>query len=90
MRGGISSNRFVRGFVGIRGHIIRLLGHWGYQRLHGHSQALSTSQGEGEEDMLLDNSYPLGEREIKTKPIAVGGQRPARDTADMGSRPHTK
>jgi hypothetical protein len=26
MRGGISSNCFVRGYVGIRGHIIRLLG----------------------------------------------------------------
>jgi hypothetical protein len=89
MGGGISSNRFVRGFVGIRSHI-RLLGHWGYQRLHGHSQALSTSQGEGEEEMLLDESYPLGEREIKTKPIAVGEPRPVRDTADMGSRPHTK
>jgi hypothetical protein len=44
----------------------------------------------GEEELMLDESYPLGEREIKTKPFVVGEQRPIRDTADRGSRPHTK
>jgi hypothetical protein len=35
--------------------------------------------------------YPLGEREMQTKPcIVVGGQRLARDTAATGSCPHKK
>jgi hypothetical protein len=65
MRGGSSSNRFVRGFVGIRSHIIRLLSHWGCQRLHGHSQTLSTSQREEEEEPLLSGASRSVEGSVK-------------------------